>query len=108
MYWIKIVLYVFQDLPKAIKKVAKFLGKTYNDEEIDKVAHYLKIENFRNNPMVNGSELKECKVIDNGNFVRKGGIDGWKHFFTEELNARADKWIEKNLRDTDMRFPIFQ
>jgi len=105
---IKIVLNVFQDFPKAIKKVAKFLGKTYNDEEINKVANYLKIENFRNNPMVNGSELRACSIIDDGNFVRKGGIDGWKDLFTPELNTRADKWIEKNLRDTDLRFPFFQ
>lgn len=83
------------------------MGKTYNDEEITKVADYLKIENFRNNRMVNGSELKACGIIDEGNFIRKGTIGGWKDLFTEELNERADKWIEKNLRDTDLRFPFF-
>ncbi|EFN66998.1 Sulfotransferase 1C4 [Camponotus floridanus] len=107
------VLFLFyeemiHDFPKAIKKVAKFLGKTYNDEEINKVADYLKIENFRNNTMVNGSDFKACGIIDEGNFVRKGGINGWKDLFTPELNKRADKWIEKNLRDTDLRFPFFQ
>ncbi|KAM0730293.1 Sulfotransferase 1C4 [Formica fusca] len=95
------------DFPKAIRKVAKFLGKTYTDEEIDKVTNYLKIKNFRNNSMVNYSELRACGIIEEGNFVRKGGIGGWKDMFTPELDVRADKWIEENLRDTDLRFPFF-
>lgn len=95
------------DFPKAINKVAKFLGKTYTDEEIEKVANYLNIKNFRKNQMVNSSELRACGIIEEGNFVRKGGIGGWKEVFTRELDARADKWIEENLRDTDLRFPFF-
>lgn len=95
------------DFLEAIKKVAKFLGKTYTDEEIDKVADYLKISHFRNNRMVNNSELSACGIVEEGEFVRKGGIGGWKNMFTEELDERADKWIKQNLRDTDLRFPFF-
>ncbi|KAG7208936.1 hypothetical protein KM043_015114 [Ampulex compressa] len=95
------------DFPKAIKKVAQFLGKTYTDEEINKVAIYLNIKNFRDNPMVNSTELKECGIITAGSFVRKGQSGGWKDMFTPELNAKADKWIEDNLRDTDFVFPYF-
>lgn len=82
------------------------MGKTYDDDEIQKIADHLKIENFRNNRMVNGSKLKTCGIIDDGNFIRKGAIGDWKDLFTEELNERANKWIEKNLRDTDLRFPF--
>lgn len=103
------MLNIFQDFPKAIKKVAKFLGKTYTEEEVSKVADYLDIKNFRNNPMVNCSELKACGIIEPENFIRRGGNGGWKNvkIFTEELNAKADLWIEENLRDTDLRFPFF-
>lgn len=99
---------MMNDFPKAIKKVAKFLDKTYSDEEIDKIAKFLCIQNFRENAMVNMSELKACGIIEEGNFIRKGGLDGWKDMFTPKLNARADVWIEKNLKDSDLRFPIFQ
>ncbi|XP_077254649.1 sulfotransferase 1E1 isoform X1 [Temnothorax americanus] len=94
------------DFPKAIKKVAKFLNKTYTDEEVSKVVDYLDIKNFRNNPMVNYSELKACGIIAEESFVRKGGTN-WKNIFTTEINAKADKWIEENLIDTDLRFPFF-
>ncbi|TGZ32774.1 Estrogen sulfotransferase [Temnothorax longispinosus] len=94
------------DFPKAIKKVAKFLNKTYTDEEVSKVVDYLDIKNFRNNPMVNYSELKACGIIAEESFVRKGGTN-WKNIFTAEINAKADKWIEENLIDTDLRFPFF-
>lgn len=84
------------------------MDKTYSDEEIDKIAKFLCIQNFRENAMVNMSELKACGIIEEGNFIRKGGLDGWKDMFTPKLNARADVWIEKNLKDSDLRFPIFQ
>lgn len=94
-----------KNFPKAIKKVAKFLGKTYTDEQVEKVAEYLHIKNVKNNPMINGEELKDAGVIVKaGNFVRKGGSGGWKDIFSAELNDRADKWIEANLKDTDLRF----
>ncbi|KAL0101038.1 hypothetical protein PUN28_018711 [Cardiocondyla obscurior] len=108
----KNLLFIFyeeitHDLPKAIKKVAKFLGKTYTDAEINKVADYLNINNFRNNEMVNYSELKACEIIKNESFVRKGITGDYQTIFTEELTAKAEKWIEENLKDTDLRFPIF-
>ncbi|XP_020290948.1 sulfotransferase 1C4-like [Pseudomyrmex gracilis] len=93
-----------RDFRKIIKQVATFLGKTYTDEQIDKVADYLNIENFKNNPMVNQNDLKACGIMQAQNFVRKGGSGGWKEHFTKELNEEANKWIEENLKDTDLRF----
>lgn len=93
------------DLPKAIKKIAKFLGKTYSDEEVNKVAEYLNIKNFRNNPMVNYSEMRACGIMERESFVR--GKNGDCNIFTPELDAKIQKWIEENLKDTDLRFPVF-
>lgn len=101
------LLNIFQDFPKTIKKIAKFLGKTYTDEEVNQLVDHLNIKNFRDNPMVNYTELKDCGIIQSGNFVRKGGSGGWKDVFTPELNTRANKWIEENLKDTDLSFPFF-
>lgn len=93
-------------MPGAIRKVSKFLGKSYRDDEIEKLADYLDISNFRDNAMVNSSELKECNIIESGNFVRRGKSGGWKDTFTRELEDVADKWIADNLRDTDLIFPL--
>lgn len=38
-------------------------------------------------------------------FVRKGKNGEWKNEFGEETNIKADKWIEENLKGTDLRFP---
>lgn len=57
--------------------------------------------------MINGQELKDCGIIQkNSDFVRKGQNGGWKSYFTQELEEEADKWIKKNLSDTDLEFPI--
>lgn len=98
-------IYLLQDLQRTIHRVAKFLGKSYSDEEVNKLADYLDIKNFRDNPMVNMSELRECGIIEPGNFVRAGKSGGWVDTFTEELEASADSWIEDNLKNTDLVFP---
>ncbi|CAK9809497.1 Luciferin sulfotransferase [Anthophora plagiata] len=95
------------DFPKAIKKVAKFLGKAYTEEQIKELTNFLNIKNFRDNPMVNSSELKECGIITAGTFVRKGQSGEWKDMFTPELNAKANQWIEENLKGSDLTFPYF-
>lgn len=96
-----------KNFPETICKVAKFLGKTLTIEQIDKLATYLNIENFKNNPAVNGKELKEVKVLNSGEagFVRNGKIGSWQKEFTPELIAEADQWMADNLQDTDLRFP---
>ncbi|XP_043273832.1 sulfotransferase 4A1-like [Venturia canescens] len=95
------------DFRGAIESVSKFLGKSYNAEEISQLMNHLDIKNFRHNPMVNSSELRACGIITPGNFVRNGKSGGWKETFTDTLEASADTWIEENLKDTDLRFPHF-
>lgn len=57
--------------------------------------------------MVNSSELKECGIITAGTFVRTGQSGSWRDMFTTELDAKANKWIEENLKETDFTFPYF-
>lgn len=94
-----------QDLFQAILKIAKFLGKTYTNEEIWRLTEYLDIANFRNNPMVNSVELRDCQIITAGSFIRRGQSGFWNNTFTPELEAKADTWIEENLKKTDLVFP---
>lgn len=67
------------------------------------------IKNFKHNPAVNQGELKEVKILNSTNegFVRNGKttINGWQKEYTPEIIKRVEKWMEENLKDTDMRFP---
>ena len=87
-----------------IKRVADFLGKTYNEEEIKKLSEHLHINNFRNNPMVNKENVG---LMEKGfSFIRDGKTGGWKDYFTNELEEEADQWIAQNLVGTSLKFPI--
>ncbi|XP_072745736.1 uncharacterized protein [Anoplolepis gracilipes] len=100
------VLFLFyedlrKNLVENIKKIATFFGKTYNEEQIVKLAEHLNIENFRKNPMVN----RPTRRVDPKVFIRQGKTDSWKELFTPELEKRFNKWIVDNLKDTDLIFP---
>lgn len=88
-----------------MEKVAKFLGKNYTTTEYESLKEHLKFDNFKNNTAVNLRYLKDIHVLKEHNFVRSGKSGGWREYFDEELNERADKWIQENLKDTDIVFP---
>ncbi|XP_036149357.1 sulfotransferase 4A1-like [Monomorium pharaonis] len=93
---------LIKDLPRNIKEIAAFFGKTYSDEQINKLVEHLKIENFRKNPMVNNQSPDQMKP---NMFIRQGKTGSWKEIFTPEIEDRFDKWITDNLKDTDLTFP---
>ncbi|KPJ06271.1 Sulfotransferase family cytosolic 1B member 1 [Papilio machaon] len=96
-----------KDLPAAVRRVADFLGKSFTKEQIVKLCEHLSIDNFKNNKSVNYDVMKELGILisDGQSFIRKGKAGGWRDYFDEEMEQEAEKWMEKNLRDTDLRFP---
>ncbi|XP_018564281.2 estrogen sulfotransferase-like [Anoplophora glabripennis] len=96
---------VIKDYKKAIVELSNFLEKTMSDEQISKLADYLHIDNFRGRPQVNFM-LKIISVRDPYQHVRTGKSGVWDEYFTQELEARANKWIEENYKNTTLRFPI--
>lgn len=103
------MLFIFsfssQDLRSSLEKISKFLDKEFTCEQYEDLEEHLKFENFKNNTSVNCQYLKDLRVLKEHNFVRLGKSGGWKDYFDEKLNERADKWIEKNRKDTDIVFP---
>lgn len=73
--------------------------------EYDSLEEHLKIQNFKNNTSVNGQYLKDLKVLKDDNFVRTGNTGGWRNYFDDELNERANNWIKENLKNSDIEFP---
>ncbi|KAJ8722516.1 hypothetical protein PYW07_003696 [Mythimna separata] len=95
-----------KDLPASIRQVADFLGKQLNEEQMNRLCDHLSIENFKNNKSVNYEDLRDSGVLANGEtFIRKGKAGGWRAYFDDEMTQQAERWIEDNLLDTDLRFP---
>lgn len=105
--FVMLKLFAFQNLNSTLKKVANFLGKQLGEEDFKKLENHLNIDNFRKNTAVNYSELRELGILIDGEqgFVRNGKICSWKGNFDDELEKAADKWVEENLKGTDIRFP---
>jgi len=36
--------------------------------------------------------------------ILSGKVGDWKNHFSEEMNEKINKWIEKNLEGTDLKF----
>ena len=95
-----------RDLRSQLRKVAAFLGKSFSDEQIDKLANHLHIDNFKKNPYVNMEHIKETGAVhtDRGGFIRKGKTGDWKNHFTAEMTARFDEWMAEKMKGTDLKF----
>ncbi|XP_053680116.1 luciferin sulfotransferase [Anopheles nili] len=96
-----------RNLPDTIRKTATFLGKTLTDEQIETMCTHLDIRNFRNNKSVTCEELKNVGILNSGEqgFVRNGQVRGNAEEMTEQIKQRLSEWTERNLRDTEIKFP---
>lgn len=63
-------------MTSTINKVGKFFNKSYNDQQVAKLADHLSIENFRKNSSVNFDVLKDLGILKTGEqgFIRKGTV----------------------------------
>uniref|UniRef100_A0A336MTB3 CSON003751 protein n=1 Tax=Culicoides sonorensis TaxID=179676 RepID=A0A336MTB3_CULSO len=111
----KILFLVYEDmkadLMPALKKVSKFLGKSYTDEQLLKLADHLSVENMRKNPSCNNEvhlndarKYHEANYDENYKFIRKGKAGAFKEEISEEYIKKFDKWTEDNLQGTDFKF----
>lgn len=74
-------------------------------EQLDKLTEHLRFDNFKKNEGVNNEAGKKMGIMNlEGNFCRKGKTGDWMNHFSPELNNQIDKWIEKNLAGTDLKF----
>lgn len=91
-----------------ILKVSQFLGKTITPEQLQQLKSHLSFDNFKKNKSVNGENKKRIGLYKtDGEFIRSGNINGWKEYFTKEMDIEADQWIEKNLKlIEDFKFPV--
>ncbi|XP_063225199.1 sulfotransferase 1C4-like [Bacillus rossius redtenbacheri] len=97
---------ISKDMEGSIAKVSDFLGKRLSPRLVAQLANHLHIDNFRNNPSVTAVfEIRGLVRQGEQGFIRNGKVGGNDGYFTPELNARANRWIRKNMLETGIQFP---
>lgn len=89
----------------SLRQLSRFLGKPLKDADLPKLMDHLSIENFKNNPAINGKDLIDVKILEKGaqGFVRLGSSEKNSEL-TPDMIERIDRWVEDNLKDSDFKF----
>ena len=85
-----------RDLPAVIQELCSFLQHPLSEDQIEKLADYVKFENMKKNPNSNptaGRQMARGKT----DFVRKGKVGDWRNYFDEERREKWDQWIQDNI-----------
>ncbi|XP_050663857.1 sulfotransferase 1E1-like isoform X5 [Leptidea sinapis] len=96
-----------EDLPSAVRKVAKFLRKTLTEDQVKSLCEHLNFNNFKKNASFDDGALVKLNFVKKGEapFIRRGKVGGWRQYFDDEMMDQADRWITDNLFNTDLRYP---
>ena len=100
----------YEDLKKhlgsQIQRVAKFLNKELNTDQLRSLEKHLSFNEMKSNTSVNYEGLRAEGLYDEkqGVFMRKGEIGDWKNYFTDEMNERMDEVINKYFDPIGLKF----
>jgi len=97
-----------KDLPAVIKKVANFMNKDLNDEQITELANHLSFKSMKGNKAVNKEDFlaaqQKITGVEVGEFMRKGKVGDWRTCFTSDQLQRMESWEETNLQGSGLKF----
>ncbi|CAH0718740.1 unnamed protein product, partial [Brenthis ino] len=99
---------LLQDLPAMIQKIASFLGKHYTEAQVEQLCDYVSFDKFKRNQAVNLSMISKVEIFNDPNsFMRKGVAGDWINYFDQQMKEETTKWLEDNLKDTDLVYPSY-
>ena len=96
-------------MKSVIEKVSKFLDSSLSEDQLEQLVDHLDIKNFRNNRAVNLESVKVMGFMDNeGSFIRKGEVGGWKSEFEvfPELVETFQSWVQTSMASSIVKFPV--
>lgn len=97
-----------ENLEKWVEVIAEFLQVSVTEETIKEIAKQCDIDAHRKGFLEKKDDknvlLKTATVNGNPLFFRKGTVGDWKNWFTVAENERMDRWLEKHLTNTDLKF----
>ncbi|XP_076651407.1 sulfotransferase 2 [Halictus rubicundus] len=90
---------------EAIRRTAKFLGKTVSEEQIKGLCEHLEFSKMAANPATNLENIMPQKDVPEDNkFIRKGKVGDWKNHMSQELSQKFDEWTERNLSGSGLDY----
>ncbi|XP_071550990.1 luciferin sulfotransferase-like isoform X2 [Panulirus ornatus] len=97
-----------EDLPSVVRRVASFLEKTVNEEQVMRIADHCSFGSMSKNKAVNNEDLlsAENERSKDIKFMRKGKVGDWKNYLTEKQQKAFKEWTMKCLEGSD--FPYYQ
>nr|UKB93136.1 sulfotransferase 1 family member D1-like protein [Callinectes sapidus] len=97
-----------EDLPSMVQKVADFLGKELNAEEVMRIADHCSFGSMSKNKAVNNETIiaPENEKAQGMKFMRKGKVGDWKNHLTESQIKAFKEWTFKHLEGSD--FPYYR
>jgi len=99
-----------KDLPSVIRRVAKFLDKSLDDEDVAALADHLSFKNMKKNSAVNQERMmEEVKKMSGSQevttaFMRKGETGDWRNHLTQEQVERMNTWVNHQLSGSGLEF----
>ena len=109
----KNVLFIYfeemkNDMDSVIGRVCKFLDVELSKEKVEQLKEHLDFKNFKNNPAVNNEIWKSFGLANQeGNFIRKGQVGGWKKELEDHPQLRDSllEWVENSCAKYNITFP---
>lgn len=89
------------DQENALKKLANFLGNPLKEEDLPQLMEHISFENIKKNDGINIKFNSAEKGVE---FIRRGKVGGNPEM-TKDMSKKFDQWAERNLANTDLRFP---
>ena len=93
-----------KDLGANVRKVAKFLGVDFTDEQIDQSVDFLSFKKMKERENTKARQTTIQKEGSDGHVMRKGEAGDWKNIFTDEMSKRMDETIEKHFKPIGLEF----
>ncbi|KAM8846764.1 sulfotransferase family 2, cytosolic sulfotransferase 3 [Synchiropus picturatus] len=97
---------MIEDLPAAIRKLSKFLGKNLSEDVVQKIAENCSFQSMKDNNMSNLSLVPKSYINqEETSFLRKGIAGDWKNHFNSEQLARFSSVINKEMEGESFSLP---
>jgi hypothetical protein len=90
-----------KDQKKVINELCTFIKHPLSNEDVDKLIKITSIDSMRKVAM--DREVDNKKKETAKKFFRKGVIGNWKEYFAGENLETWNKWVEDNMRGTDIK-----
>ena len=100
----------FQDYTSVVRKVAKFYGKNYTEDELKKLENYLCFSNMKNIKSLNFEGFvdklrddQKCSTAQS-EFIRKGEAGGYRNEMSEETVKKFDDWSREMKKKLNLTY----